>query len=114
MSPCPHVPMSPCPHVPMSPCPHVPMSPCPHAPMSPCPPVPPPVCFSRQRAFAPLLGNSRGARMDMQKLVKPFRIDDGKKFRLKDISPKDTRGIKSKQRALELLQQGVDRRRQRE
>ena len=47
--------------------------------------------------------------MDMQKLVKPFRIDDGKKFRLKDISPKDTRGIKSKERALELLQQGVDR-----
>jgi PPK2 family polyphosphate:nucleotide phosphotransferase len=45
----------------------------------------------------------------MQKLVKPFRIDDGKKFRLKDISPKDTRGIKSKERALELLQQGVDR-----
>jgi PPK2 family polyphosphate:nucleotide phosphotransferase len=47
--------------------------------------------------------------MDMQKLVKPFRIDDGKKFRLKDISPEDTRGIKSKERALELLQQGVDR-----
>ena len=47
--------------------------------------------------------------MDIQKLVKPFRIDDGKKFRLKDISPKDTRGIKSKERALELLQQGVDR-----
>ena len=47
--------------------------------------------------------------MDTQKLVKPFRIDDGKKFRLKDISPKDTRGIKSKERALELLQQGVDR-----
>jgi PPK2 family polyphosphate:nucleotide phosphotransferase len=47
--------------------------------------------------------------MDMQKLVRPFRIDDGKGFRLKDISPKDTRGIRSKQRALEQLQQGVDR-----
>jgi PPK2 family polyphosphate:nucleotide phosphotransferase len=47
--------------------------------------------------------------MDMQKLVKPFRIDDGKQFRLKEISPKDTRGIRSKQRALEQLQQGVDR-----
>ena len=47
--------------------------------------------------------------MDLHKFAKPFRIDDGKKFRLKDISPNDTRGIKSKARALELLQQGVDR-----
>ena len=47
--------------------------------------------------------------MDMQKLVRPFRIDDGKGFRLKDISPNDTRGIRSKQRALDQLQQGVDR-----
>ena len=47
--------------------------------------------------------------MDLHKFAKPFRIDDGKKFRLKDISPTDTRGIKSKARALEMLQQGVDR-----
>jgi len=47
--------------------------------------------------------------MDLQKYAKPFRIDDGKKFRLKDISPTDTRGIKSKARALELLTDGVER-----
>ncbi len=50
--------------------------------------------------------------MDLHKFAKPFRIDDGKKFRLKDISPTDTRGIKSKARALEMLQQGIDRLRQ--
>jgi PPK2 family polyphosphate:nucleotide phosphotransferase len=47
--------------------------------------------------------------MDMHKFVKPFRVDDGKKFRLKDVNPGGTGGIKSKARAVELLQQGVDR-----
>jgi PPK2 family polyphosphate:nucleotide phosphotransferase len=47
--------------------------------------------------------------MDLHKFAKPFRIEDGKKFRLKDIDPSDTRGIKSKARAEELLLQGVDR-----
>ncbi len=47
--------------------------------------------------------------MDLHKYAKPFRIDDGKKFRLKDVDPADTRGIKSKARAQELLLQGVDR-----
>jgi PPK2 family polyphosphate:nucleotide phosphotransferase len=47
--------------------------------------------------------------MNLQKLVNPFRVDDGKKFRLKDIDPADTRGIKSKARAEELLLQGVER-----
>jgi PPK2 family polyphosphate:nucleotide phosphotransferase len=47
--------------------------------------------------------------MDLHKFAKPFRIEDGKKFRLKDIDPADTRGIKSKARAQELLLQGVDR-----
>jgi PPK2 family polyphosphate:nucleotide phosphotransferase len=47
--------------------------------------------------------------MDMHKFVKPFRVDDGKKFRLKDIDPEDTGGIKSKARAQELLLQGVNR-----
>ena len=42
--------------------------------------------------------------MDSQKLIKPFRVEDGKKFRLKDIDTTDTRGIKSKQRATELLE----------
>ena len=47
--------------------------------------------------------------MDMHKFVKPFRVDDGKKFRLKEVDPEDTGGIKSKARAQELLLQGVNR-----
>ena len=50
--------------------------------------------------------------MDLQKFAKPFRIEDGKKFRLKDIDPTDTRGIKSKARAQELMLRGIDRMRQ--
>jgi PPK2 family polyphosphate:nucleotide phosphotransferase len=47
--------------------------------------------------------------MDIHKFVKPFRVDDGGKFRLKDVDPKDTGGITSKARAQELLLQGVER-----
>jgi PPK2 family polyphosphate:nucleotide phosphotransferase len=50
--------------------------------------------------------------MDLHKYAKPFRIEDGKKFRLKDIDPTDTRGIKSKARAQELMLRGIDRMRQ--
>jgi PPK2 family polyphosphate:nucleotide phosphotransferase len=52
--------------------------------------------------------------MDMHKFVKPFRVDDGKKFRLKEVDPEDTGGIKSKARAQELLLQGVNRLRERQ
>ena len=41
------------------------------------------------------------------KLVKPYRIDDGKKFRLKDIDPGDTGHLHSKEHAVELLQRGI-------
>jgi PPK2 family polyphosphate:nucleotide phosphotransferase len=41
------------------------------------------------------------------KLVKPYRIDDGKKFRLKDIDPADTGHLHSKEHAVELLQRGI-------
>lgn len=41
------------------------------------------------------------------KLVKPYRIDDGKKFRLKDIDPGDTGHLRSKEHATELLQRGI-------
>ena len=41
------------------------------------------------------------------KLVKPYRIDDGKKFRLKDIDPGDTGHLHSKEHAAELLQRGI-------
>jgi PPK2 family polyphosphate:nucleotide phosphotransferase len=41
------------------------------------------------------------------KLVEPYRIDDGKKFRLKDIDPGDTGHLHSKEHAAELLQRGI-------
>ena len=47
--------------------------------------------------------------MDIHKFVKPYRVDHGKNFRLKDIDPGDTNGFKSKARAQELLREGVER-----
>jgi PPK2 family polyphosphate:nucleotide phosphotransferase len=47
--------------------------------------------------------------MKIHDFLKPYRIDHGRKFRMKDVSPKDTHGIKSKDRALELLQNGLER-----
>jgi len=42
------------------------------------------------------------------KFVKKFRIDDGKKFRLKDHDAADTLGIKSKTEAARVLQLGIE------
>jgi hypothetical protein len=39
--------------------------------------------------------------------VEPFRITNGKKFRLKDLDPGDTAGLKSKEQAEEWLAKGV-------
>ena len=47
--------------------------------------------------------------MDIHGFLKPYRVDDGQKFRLKDIDPRDTGGLKSKERAQELLREGVAR-----
>ncbi len=47
--------------------------------------------------------------MDIQNFLKRFRVDHGRKFRLKDISPNDTHGIKNKERAQALLQEGTAR-----
>jgi PPK2 family polyphosphate:nucleotide phosphotransferase len=41
--------------------------------------------------------------------AKPFRIDDGRKFRLKDVDPGDTGGLHAKDEAREWLRQGVQR-----
>jgi PPK2 family polyphosphate:nucleotide phosphotransferase len=41
------------------------------------------------------------------KLTKPYRVEDGAKFRLKDFDPGDTAGMKSRQRAEALLQKGI-------
>ena len=43
------------------------------------------------------------------KLVRTYRVDRGKQFRLKDHDPGDTGGVKSKEEAERLLQEGVAR-----
>jgi PPK2 family polyphosphate:nucleotide phosphotransferase len=49
------------------------------------------------------------ARVDQAgKFVKKYRIDNGKKFRLKDYDPADTQGIKSKEGADKVLREGVE------
>jgi len=42
-----------------------------------------------------------------RKLVKPYRVDDGKKFRLKDFDPADTGHLHSKEHANKLLERGI-------
>ena len=48
--------------------------------------------------------------MKIEKVLKRYRIDDGKKFRLKEYDPGDTHGLKSefKPQARELLAHGVE------
>jgi len=41
------------------------------------------------------------------KLVKPYRVEDGKHFRLRNYDPADTAGVQSKQEAETLLTEGV-------
>ncbi len=48
--------------------------------------------------------------MNLAKLVKPYRIDKGKSFRLKDIDPRDTRGLDiDAKEAKASLRKGVER-----
>src|ERR1700747_2174027 len=42
-----------------------------------------------------------------KKLVKPYSVDDGKKFRLKDFDPADTGHLHSKEHAKEFLERGI-------
>jgi PPK2 family polyphosphate:nucleotide phosphotransferase len=44
-----------------------------------------------------------------QNLLDPFRVTDGRKFRLEDVRPDDTRGLKSKEDARKDLEKGVER-----
>ena len=43
------------------------------------------------------------------KLAKPYRIEHGKTFRLKDFDPADTGNLDSKEHAVELLEKGIAR-----
>ena len=47
--------------------------------------------------------------MDLRAFLKPYRVDDGSTFRLKDVKTGDTHGLKSKKRAEALLTQGIER-----
>jgi len=43
------------------------------------------------------------------RLLEPFTVTDGRRFRLKDIDPDDTGEVGSKERAAQLLESGCDR-----
>src|SRR6185503_14587198 len=43
------------------------------------------------------------------RLSKPFRVTDGRQFRLRDVRPGSTEGVKSKADAVRLLQRGIAR-----
>ncbi len=45
----------------------------------------------------------------LAKLIAPYRVTNGKKFRLKDCDPADTQGLDLKEEAAEFLKQGVER-----
>ena len=46
-------------------------------------------------------------RKDIDRLLERYRVEDGRKFRLKDIDPRDTWRIKSKEQTLAYLQTGI-------
>ncbi|PYR19689.1 MAG: hypothetical protein DMF94_14920 [Acidobacteria bacterium] len=46
---------------------------------------------------------------ETSRLIRPFMIAGGRKFRLKQVDPDDTGGLESKQHAADLLASGVDR-----
>jgi len=45
--------------------------------------------------------------MKREKFIKPFRVQHGKHFRLKDYDPAETRGLASHEDAIELLESGI-------
>jgi len=45
----------------------------------------------------------------LDQFLKPFRVTKGRGFRLSQIKPDDSRGVKSKEEAKEYLQQGISR-----
>jgi PPK2 family polyphosphate:nucleotide phosphotransferase len=47
--------------------------------------------------------------MKLREFAKPFRVDDGAHFRLKDFDPAETLGLKSKEHAKETLDRGIAR-----
>src|SRR5262245_38403906 len=52
--------------------------------------------------------SKKDRRKRVKKLLDRFRVTDGRGFRLKDYDPGDTRGVDSKEQAVDLLAQGID------
>ena len=46
---------------------------------------------------------------DLAKFIKPYVVDNGRRFRLKDHDPSDTRWVRTKKELKDLLQEGVGR-----
>jgi PPK2 family polyphosphate:nucleotide phosphotransferase len=44
----------------------------------------------------------------IEELLDPFRVTDGKGFRLEDVDPTDTRGVESKKEAAAYLERGIE------
>ena len=53
--------------------------------------------------------SAKQSRKRLEQLLKPFRITRGKGFRLSQIDPGDSRGVKSKEEAEQYLQIGITR-----
>jgi PPK2 family polyphosphate:nucleotide phosphotransferase len=51
--------------------------------------------------------SGKARRRRLREFVKPFRVTDGTNFRLRDIDPRDTRGVGSKEEAQTYLRRGV-------
>ncbi len=47
--------------------------------------------------------------MKLREFAKPFRVEDGGQFRLKDFDPAETLGLKSKEHARDALERGIQR-----
>jgi PPK2 family polyphosphate:nucleotide phosphotransferase len=52
--------------------------------------------------------SAKQRRKRVAQLIERFRVTSGKRFRLRDYSPSDTRGVSSKDEATEYLKQGVE------
>jgi PPK2 family polyphosphate:nucleotide phosphotransferase len=53
--------------------------------------------------------SAKQSRKRLDAFLKPFRVTNGKGFRLSKIKPDDSRGVKSKEEATQYLQQGISR-----
>jgi len=52
--------------------------------------------------------SAKQRRRRVEELIEPFRVTNGKRFRLRDYDPGDTRGVSSKEEAQQYLKRGVE------